>query len=173
MTPNLRHLFLSEKILAAPKQMAEPSCWNISQRFFKILPRPFTWNCCHLCSTASLWRESRQHKETCVLYPCTLNFPSSAHGHPQWSTPCPVPGQRHPEKFFWRSWSLAGSFTALMQIQLPTWALGIQFQREYHQKWLLMNYKEPGKYLNSCAAMEVAMKRKKLLIFLQSPSGNA
>lgn len=53
-----------------------------------------------LSSTTSLWRESRQHKETDVLYSCTLNFPSAAHGHPQRSIPCPVPGERHPEKFF-------------------------------------------------------------------------
>lgn len=31
-----------------------------------------------------------------------------------------------------------------------------------------MNYKEPGKYLNSCAATEVAIKKKKPFIFFYS-----
>lgn len=37
----------------------ECSCWSINQRFFRILPQPCTWKCCHLCSTTSLWGESR------------------------------------------------------------------------------------------------------------------
>lgn len=168
--PKLEHLFLLKKILAALKSMAKNSCWHI-RRLFKILPQPFTLNCFHLCSTHPCGgRTDNRRKQILAIPVQTLHFPSLAHGqlviHP---LPCAMLGFRRkkPKKVFWWSLSLAGSSTAIMQIKLPTWAMGILFQREYHKKWVIMNYKEPGKYLNSCAATEVAMKRKKPFIFFR------
>lgn len=167
--PKLEHLFLLEKILAALKSMAKNSCWRIRRRSFKILPQPFTLNCFHLCSTTFLRGRTDNRRKRMFSIPVqTLHFPSLACEplviHP---LPCAMlPFRRKkPKKVFWWSLSLAGSSTAIMQIKLPTWAMGIQFQREYHKKWVIMNYKEPGKYLNSCAATEVAIKRKKPFIF--------
>lgn len=34
-------------------------------------------------------------------------------------------------------------------------------KREYHKEGVIMHYKEPGKYFNSCTATEVAMKKEK------------
>lgn len=55
-----------------------------------------------------------------------------------------------------------------MQMELPLWAMGIQFQREYPKKWVIMDCEEPGKYLTSCTATEGAIKRKKPFIFFHS-----
>lgn len=153
------------------KELVSP-CGHKRGRLLEIVPQPSTLSCFHVGSTRSLLREDRHQEERDVLHPSAdIAFPPLAPGHPV-IHPLPratLPFRRQkPKQVFWWSLSLAGRSAGVMQMELPPWATGIQFQREAPKKWVIMDCKVPGKYLTSCAATEGAIKRKKPFIFFHS-----
>lgn len=122
-----------------------------------------------MCSRISLPNRGRHQKEGDVLHFCAhMTFPCS-----QWPNPCPgschLLGERNLTQSFLAGFVSSRKFCC--HNSNSAFYLGngnTQLQRWYRKKWVIMNYKEQGKYLNSCAATEGAIKRKKPSSFFYS-----